>query len=66
MTDTGTEAPRRQTDRAWRELREHLESEVRDYQRTNGKSKDARMVYAALEGAYSGILRKMDRLESEV
>jgi hypothetical protein len=50
------------TNTAWIKLRRQLERERRSYQ-VPARNKDARVTFAALEGAYGGVLRMMDRLE---
>jgi hypothetical protein len=51
----------------WEELRNFVADELRDYEKAQDtvRSKDARMVFAALAGAYGGVLRKMDALEEK-
>jgi hypothetical protein len=50
---------------AWNEVRNFCADEARDYEKAQdwARSKDAKMVFAALAGAYGGVVRKMDALE---
>jgi hypothetical protein len=50
---------------AWNDLRNFCAGEALDYAKAQdtARSKDAKMVFAALAGAYGGVVRKMDALE---
>ena len=50
-------------DTAWKKLRKQVERERKSYADANGRSKDAKAVFAALEGAYGSVLRMMDKIE---
>jgi hypothetical protein len=51
----------------WKKLRRFVEAERRGYATAvkGARSKDASTVFAALEGAYGGIIRKMDALQGD-
>jgi hypothetical protein len=53
--------------RRWQELRDFCANERRDCEQAQdtARSKDAKMVFAALAGAYGGVLRRMDKLEGD-